>query len=112
MIRSFLFVVVGMAALLAACAAVADENSAQAVYWARYDWLPNPDNELWGHCTRTEDERCTPSKSDPHLYQCTYREYSAHRPWPLKRATIRLDGEDWCWIDGDPPSCSLAVLEE
>lgn len=112
MIRSVLLVTIGAVAVLAACASVVHENSRQAVYWARYDWLPKPPNMLWGHCTRTENERCTASASDPNLYQCTYREYSTNRPWPLKRATIRRDGEDWRWVDGDQPSCSLTIWEE
>ncbi|MBL8536851.1 MAG: hypothetical protein JNM59_05555 [Hyphomonadaceae bacterium] len=112
MIRSAKLIAIAATAVLAACAVVVDETSRQAVYWARYDWLPNPTNMLWGHCTRTEAERCTVSLSDPQLYQCTYREYSTNRPWPLKRATIRRDGEDWRWVDGDPPSCSIAIVEE
>jgi hypothetical protein len=110
--RYFAIIALSGVALLAACATV-DEQSRHGVYMARYDWIEQrmPESVLWAHCTRTERERCLAMPSDPNIHRCSYREWAARRPWPLKRAMIRLEGDTWRWIEGDTPSCSITVLE-
>jgi hypothetical protein len=110
--RYFSNIAVSGVALVAACATV-DEKSRQGVYMARYDWVAQltPENALWAHCTRTERESCLAMPADPNTYQCSYREWAARRPWPLKRAMIRLEGDEWRWVEGDTPSCSITVVE-
>jgi hypothetical protein len=112
MTRSLITVYVLASAIVAACASVSDENSSEAVVFARHDWIPKFENRLWGHCTRTKNERCTVLASDPQLYECTYQEYASVGPWPLKRITVRLDDDNWRWVDGDPPTCSFAIEGE
>jgi hypothetical protein len=38
--------------------------------------------------------------ADPNTYQCSYREWAARRPWPLKKAMIRLESDTWRWVEG------------
>lgn len=98
--------------LLAACATV-DEQSRQGVYAARYDWIEQrtPEGALWAHCTRTARERCRATPSDPNVYQCSYREWAPHHPWPFKRARIKWEDDTWSWVEGDAPSCAVTVVD-
>ena len=110
--RYLVIITLSGVALVAACAMV-DEQSRYSVYMARYDWIEQrtPENSLWSHCVRTERESCQAIPSDPNTFQCSYREWAPRRPWPLKRAMVRLEGDTWRWVEGDTPSCSMTVLE-
>ena len=64
------------------------------------------------HCRRFENLRCAFVNNDRTLARCSYREWSETRPWPRKQVTLRRDGEDWRWVAGDEPRCSIMLITE
>lgn len=62
------------------------------------------------HCVRFSHLQCTRSAKDPAEFQCAYREWAKHGPWPQRVAHLRYDGHDWRWLDGDTPKCTVTLL--
>jgi len=63
------------------------------------------------HCNRFRRLQCRPTRDRADTVQCSYRQYAAKGPWPLLRATLRWNGEEWCWLTGDAPRCSIMFME-
>ena len=63
------------------------------------------------HCRRFRNLRCTPLR-DPGLVQCRYDEWAASGPWPRKTVVLRRIGDEWQWVSGDQPRCSMWVFTD
>jgi hypothetical protein len=62
------------------------------------------------HCNRFRSYRTHPTP-DPSTFQVTYREYRKAGPWAKMKAVLRREGDEWLWVDGDPPKCSIMIFE-
>ncbi len=105
-----------LAAVLASCSMMYGRDAGvrptyMDLEWAQADGMA----QLVGgdpivHCRRFEAMRCERT-SEPETFRCSYREWAEHRPWPRKLATIRHVGQNWTWVEGDRPTCSITVME-
>ena len=62
------------------------------------------------HCNRFRSYRAYRTE-DPSKYRVAYREYRAKGPWPKLTAVLKRDGDNWTWVEGDLPKCSIWVFE-
>ena len=62
------------------------------------------------HCVKFTDFKCRRAAADPNRFRCDYREYRKLGPWARQSAVLRWDGEDWRWVSGDTPKCSIWLI--
>jgi len=62
------------------------------------------------HCNRFIRFRAGPMRSDGTVL-VRYREYVSGGRWRDMRAVLRRDGENWNWVEGDTPRCSISIIE-
>jgi hypothetical protein len=63
------------------------------------------------HCNRFKRYKAKPT-ADPNVYEISYLEYREHGPWKKLKATLRREGDEWLWLAGDPPKCSITVFAD
>ena len=64
------------------------------------------------HCNRFENLKCSFVDDERQLARCEYREWSARRQWPRKSIVLRRVQDNWQWVSGDPPRCSITVISD
>ena len=64
------------------------------------------------HCNRVRNVRCFFVNGDRALARCNYEEWAPARRWSRKTIVMRRAGEDWQWVSGNAPRCSITVLAE
>ena len=62
------------------------------------------------HCNRIKAFKARQADKT-NVWHVSYREYRETGPWKKLSATIRRDGDEWVWLAGDPPKCSITILE-
>jgi hypothetical protein len=62
------------------------------------------------HCNRFKGFKARKT-GRPDVWQVSYKEYRETGPWKKLSATIRREGDAWLWQAGDPPKCSITILE-
>jgi hypothetical protein len=64
------------------------------------------------HCVRFKNFK-SKRTSSPDTYKVFYEEYEDVGPWKRMQATLRREGKEWSWVEGDKPSCSgTEIIEE
>lgn len=63
------------------------------------------------HCRRFRNLHCAPL-SHGGLVQCSYNEWAGTGPWPRKTIVLRRTGDEWHWVSGDQPHCSMMVITD
>ena len=101
------------AALLAMASMASGLPTKADVDWARVRRI----HECFGdegmvHCNRFERLKCAFVDREQQLARCEYREWSDRRQWPRKTIVLKRAGENWEWVSGDSPRCSIMVISD
>lgn len=64
------------------------------------------------HCHQIRNLRCAFVNGDRALARCRYEEWAPANRWPRKTLILRRAGENWQWVSGDAPRCSITVISE
>ena len=60
------------------------------------------------HCNKIRKYRASASHKD--MATVEYEEFS-EQGWKKMKADLRKEGDQWIWVAGDPPKCSITIFE-
>ena len=69
----------------------------------------DPGHQGMVHCHRFRAYHAQRTR-DPAVYRVTYEEYRRSGPWRRMRATLRRQSEDWTWVRGNSPRCTIMTM--
>ena len=64
------------------------------------------------HCRRIRNLTCSFGDRERTLARCSYEEWARSRPWRRQRIVLRLAGDEWEWVSGDEPRCSILIITD